>query len=240
MAEPVNDPGLIPLMLSRPSRILLLGGTAEAAALAGTLVEAGHDVTTSLAGRTREPRPPAGQCRVGGFGGGDGLAAWMRENRIDLLIDATHPFALQMSANAVKAAASTGLRLIILQRPLWQPMAGDLWHHVANIDAARDWLPSGAIALLALGSQHIAPFAVRADVRFVIRMVDRPDAPLPFANHALVVGRPGGTVAEMQLLTDHRISHIVCRNSGGQGAYAKIEAARRLKIPVVMIGRAFV
>ncbi len=218
--------------------ILILGGTREAALLAGELVSQGHDVITSLAGRTREPAPLAGAVRTGGFGGAHGLAHWLLENRITRLIDATHPFALQISAHAEEAARKAGIPLDSRIRPPWKKLEGDIWQEVGSIAEAATATPSGARALLALGSQHIAPFFTRDDVHFVVRMVDAPAPSLPLASHTLILGRPNDNRAdEATLLRNEKITHIICRNSGGRGAYAKIEAARQLDLPVIMIGR---
>ena len=222
---------------ARPGHVLILGGTREAAELAQCLAETGQAVTTSLAGRTREPAPVAGAVRVGGFGGATGLAKFLSDNRIAMLIDATHPFARQISANAVTATALVDVPLLVFDRPSWERTADDDWTEVDTLEQAAILLPAGARVLLALGSQHIAPFAQRSDVHFLIRMVDPPVAPLPFADHAIELGKPGPVDAETDLLVRHAITHIVCRNSGGSAAHAKIEAARRLSLPVIMIRR---
>ena len=221
-----------------PETILILGGTREAAELAANLAAARPDwrIVTSLAGRTKEPAPLAGETRTGGFGGAEGLAAYMRTEGVTRLIDATHPFATRISANARAAAEMTGIQLDVRTRAPWQRQPGDIWTEVSSLQEACDALPAGARVLLALGSQHIALFATRADVHFLVRMVDRPERPLPLPDHALLIGKPGKTAAEEgKLLTKHAITHIVCRNSGGEGAYAKIEAARQLHLPVVIV-----
>ncbi|QKV17407.1 cobalt-precorrin-6A reductase [Oricola thermophila] len=220
--------------------ILILGGTREAAELAAEIVRRHPDwrVVTSLAGRTREPKPVAGELRIGGFGGAAGLARYLREQGVTRLIDATHPFARQISANARMAAEMTAIPLEERIRAPWHRQPGDLWTEVATLEAARDAIPPGARVLLALGSQHIAPFASRADVHFVVRVVDPPTEPFPLPAHQLVLGLPGKTPdEEATLLRKYRITHIVCRNSGGSGAYAKIAAARDLGLPVIMISR---
>lgn len=222
-------------------KILILGGTREAAELAAKLVAAGHDVTTSLAGRTAEPEPVAGKIRIGGFSsdgknGAEGLAAWLTENGFTRLIDATHPFAKQISANAEAAGQLTGITFERRTRQPWQKRPDDVWLEVGSLGEARDAVPANARVLLALGSQYIAPFAERSGVHFVIRMVDPPNEPLPFASHDLILGKPSSDPAEESaLLQRHGITHIICRNSGGSGAYAKIEAARELGLPVIMI-----
>ncbi len=206
--------------------------------MAESLVSEGHNVTISLAGRTREAAPLAGNVRISGFGGAEGLAAYLTENHIDQLIDMTHPFALQISKNAKAAALITGTELVIQKRPQWGKMEGDKWIEVTDIPAAIAAIPSGATILLALGSQYIAPFSARPDVHFIVRMVDIPPAPLALADYELITAKPGSMEQEYALLMDRKITHIVCRNSGGKGAYTKIAAARLLGIPVIIIARA--
>jgi precorrin-6A/cobalt-precorrin-6A reductase len=225
---------------AKAENILILGGTKEAAALAAELFAAHPDwrVITSLAGRTREPKPVAGEVRIGGFGGAAGLADYLRRENITRLIDATHPFAQQISANANRAAALTGIPLDTRTRPPWQKQPGDNWLEFTSLEEARDALPPGARVLLALGSKRIAPFAARADVHYVVRMVDAPEKPLALPDHELVIGMPGDVEAETALLRRHAITHIVCRNSGGDGAYAKIEAARQEAATVHLVALA--
>lgn len=238
MCMKVTSTKIIPPMASDYHAILILGGTKEAAKLAQTLHDKGHKVITSLAGRTKEPKPLAGKTHIGGFGGVEGLSAYVCVQRIQLIIDATHPFARQISANVKAASIEAGVPLIQYQRPLWVQQEGDQWQTVPTLDAAREAIPQGATVLLALGRQYIAPFAERGDVRFIIRMVDKPEAPLAFKKHTLLLGLPKPTAAEeAALFAEHKITHILCRNSGGNGAYAKIEAARNLGLPVIMLSR---
>lgn len=220
--------------------ILILGGTKEAAEIADSLVQDKPNarIISSLAGRTKEPTPLASEVRIGGFGGPEGLARYMTQNGVTQLIDATHPFATTISKNARKAAAITNVQLDIRQRSPWKKQAGDNWNEVANLEAARDAIPQNARVLLALGSQYIAIFASRSDVHFTIRMVDQPDATPPFKEFTLEMAKPGDLAQETSLLKTHQITHIVCRNSGGSGAYAKIEAARALGLPVIVIEQA--
>ena len=220
--------------------VLILGGTREAASLAADLVAAHPDwrVITSLAGRTQAPEPVAGEMRIGGFGGAAGLADYIGAEGVTRLIDATHPFARQISANARAAVEATGIAFEVRTRPPWHRQAGDQWIEVVNEAEATRAIPIGARVLLALGSQHLAPFARRDDVHFVVRMVDPPAEPLPLAQHVLIKGKPGATAdAEANLMRAHAIAHVVARNSGGAGGYAKIAAARSLGIPVIMITR---
>ncbi len=219
-------------------RILILGGTKDAAELAAELVGKGHDVTTSLAGRTREPRPLLGKTRTGGFGGASGLATYLSEGKFDLLIDATHPFARQISENAIEAALQSGITIEIRTRTPWTKEPGDTWIEVSTLEEANNAIPANARVLLALGSQYLDRFFSRNDVYFLVRMVDPPVQAMDFVNFELLIARPSHNwQEERKMLENQHITHIVCRNSGGTGAYAKIEAARALGMPVIMIGR---
>lgn len=221
-----------------PQKILILGGTADARALASRLVAEGHAVTTSLAGRTIDPILPEGEVRIGGFGGAEGLASHIRENAYDRIIDATHPFARRISENAIKAAAITGVPLEQSVRPRWRKQPGDRWQAVRSLDDAARALPSGATVFLALGRQYLDAFASRSDCRFVIRMVDAPETSLPISDYTLVLGKPASDPArEADLFTAHGVTHLVCRNSGGPAGYAKLVAARQLSLPVIMLER---
>ncbi len=218
--------------------ILLLGGTAEASELADRLAQDGRfPLIYSLAGRTREPDLPNCEVRVGGFGGTEGLELFLLKNDIALVVDATHPFATQISENAFAAAKYTGAARIALVRPLWVPDLQDLWHTVSSLEEAARVLPAGAHAFLALGSQYVAGFAQRTDVGFTLRMIDRPET-LPLENCGIITGKPGTTAdEEVRLFTELEITHLVCRNSGGSAGYAKIAAARQLGLPVILIER---
>jgi len=219
-------------------KILILGGIKEAAELASKLMTDGHDVTTSLAGRTKEPKPVEGNVRIGGFGGIEGFAKYLIENEVELLIDCTHPFAKQISANAVEAAKRANVKLEIRTRQPWQKQPGDQWIEVSSLEAMRDNIPPKARVLLALGSQYINQFKTREDIFFLVRMVDEPVEPIPLTNHELLLGMPSTDWhEEAKLLKAHDITHVACRNSGGKGAYAKIEAARELGIQVFILER---
>jgi precorrin-6A/cobalt-precorrin-6A reductase len=219
--------------------ILILGGTAEASKLASRLVAAEHRVISSLAGRTRDPAKIEGELRIGGFGGPEGLAFYIAEKNIAVLIDATHPFATQISDNAILAAAATGIPFVRLERPAWLPRPGDKWLSVASLEQAVAAIPSKARVLLALGRQHIAPFSRRGDVHFVVRMIDPPEKPLDLIDFELELSKPGKVDDETAFLTKKRLTHIVCRNSGGAASYTKIKAARDLGIPVIMLDRPY-
>lgn len=222
----------------RPEKILILGGTKEAAELARDLVTKGLDVTTSLAGRTKEPAPLEGKTRIGGFGGAQGLAAYLQTEGITRVIDATHPFAKTISANAVKACELARVPLDIRTRAPWQKQPGDIWIEVATLEEAAAALPENARVLLALGRQYLDAFVARTDCHFVIRMVDPPEAQLAFTSYVVLTAKPSlDPDEETALLREQAITHIVARNSGGEGAYAKIVAARTMGLPVVMVGR---
>ncbi len=219
-------------------RVLILGGTAEARDLAARLVAEGHAVTTSLAGRTQDPILPAGEVRIGGFGGAEGLAQYIVDEGYDRIIDATHPFARRISENAIKAAAITGIPLEQSVRPRWRKQPGDRWQAVRSLEEAAKALPPNATVFLALGRQYLDAFSTRPDCRFVIRMVDPPVSPLSMGDHVLVLGKPASDPArEADLFTAHGVTHLVCRNSGGPAGYAKLIAARHLGLPVIMLER---
>jgi precorrin-6A/cobalt-precorrin-6A reductase len=220
-------------------RALLLGGTGDANALATALVRARIDAIYSYAGRTQIPLPHALPTRIGGFGGAAGLANFIRRERITHVIDATHPFAAEMSRHASEACTSTHTPLIALERAPWLRMTGDNWIEVADIDAAVAALPGApARVFLAIGRQHIAPFAAKPQHAYTLRFVDAPESALPLPNAEVIVSRGPFTLAnDRELMASRRIEFLVARNSGGSGARAKIDAARELGIPTVMIAR---
>jgi precorrin-6A/cobalt-precorrin-6A reductase len=220
------------------TRALILGGIADASLLAAEIARAGIDAIYSYGGRTRAPADQPLPTRIGGFGGVSGLADTIRREGITHVIDATHPFAAEMSRNAVEACAQTGTPLIALERAPWAKATGDIWIDVADVDAAVAALPEApANVFLAIGRQHIAPFASRPQHAYTLRFVDPPQAPLPFAADVIVSRGPFTLDGELQMMRAQDINWIVARNSGGDGARAKIDAARRLGLPVVMISR---
>jgi precorrin-6A/cobalt-precorrin-6A reductase len=221
-------------------RVLVLGGTGDAARLvAQAAVLPGLEIISSLAGRVRQPVRPAGLVRIGGFGGTDGLVQYLRAQHIDLLIDATHPFAAQMSDHAATAALTCGVPHLMLVRPPWEPMAGDRWLSVPSIAAAVEVLPGVARRVfLTIGRQELAVFAPLREIWFLMRMIDPPQPDTPVPPGTLLLARGPFTLEdERQLLRTYAIQVIVSKNSGGDATYAKIEAARELGLPVVMIER---
>ena len=220
-------------------KVLILGGTSEASALAPALAERDMPAMFSYAGRVAVPKPQPLPTRVGGFGGVAGLAAFLMEQRITHLVDATHPFAEQMSRHALAAAERCGVAIIALSRPPWAPAPGDRWQRVSGIEAAVAALsgPSQRI-LLAIGRMHLAAFAARPQHHYLLRLVDRPEAPPPLPQHSLTIDRGPFTLeGDLALLRAHGIERIVAKNAGGQGAVSKLTAARQLGLPVVMIER---
>lgn len=218
-------------------KILILGGTEEARHLARALVALGHDVTTSLAGRTQDPMLPQGQVRRGGFGGAAGLADHLRREGVERLVDATHPFAAQMSRNAVEAAAEAGVPLVRCLRPEWVPAPGQHWTVVETSEAAAARLPAGARVLLTTGHAGLALFLGRNDCQFFVRVIEAPEGGLP-PHATLLAGRPPYDLAtERETMSTHRITHLVSKNSGGQQTAAKLQAAAEQGVEVVMIAR---
>jgi len=229
-----------PVLLSLSvMRVLILGGTTEASALAKLLAgDPRFEATLSFAGRTAAPKPQPIETRIGGFGGADGLADFLREQKIEAVIDATHPYAPRISANAVIACARAGVALSSLVRPGWKPEAGDKWETAPTAVAAA--LAIGKAprrVFLALGRQELHFFAAFAQHHYIARLIDPPQGVRP---HNLVLLQQRGPFdrdAELRLLKERKIEVIVSRNSGGSATYPKIEAARVLGLPVIMIGR---
>lgn len=221
-------------------RVLVLGGTTEASALATLLASDAHfDATLSLAGRTSNPRPQPLATRIGGFGGVEGLVRWLRDEKTDAVIDATHPYAAQMSANAVAACTQTGLPLGSIVRPPWPRLEDDSWRIVPTAGAAAVALGKTPLRVfLSLGRQDLHAFASAPQHRYVARTIEVPDqAALPPNLKILQARGPFDRDSEARLLAKEEIDIIVSKNSGGTATYAKIEAARELDLPVVMIAR---
>jgi precorrin-6A/cobalt-precorrin-6A reductase len=221
-------------------RILVLGGTSEARALAGAVAARGEfSITLSLAGRTKEPAPQRVPVRIGGFGGAGGLAHYLKTKDITILIDATHPYAAQISMNAARAAEEANIPLLALRRPAWTAMRGDNWVEVEDVAGAVQGLGDARRRVfVALGRKELAPFQAAPEHYYLIRSVDPPEAPLVLP-HAVYIAQRGPFVEseERALLVRHAIEIIVARNSGGEAAYGKIAAARALSLPVIMLRR---
>ncbi|MGY2845048.1 precorrin-6A/cobalt-precorrin-6A reductase [Bradyrhizobium sp. USDA 4509] len=220
-------------------RALILGGTADANLLAAAIARAGIDAVYSYGGRTRTPADQPLPTRIGGFGGVDGLADYLHREAITHVVDATHPFAAEMSRNAIAACAQTATPLLALERAPWDKAAGDRWIEVADVVSAAAALPdSRASVFLAIGRQHVAPFGARPQHAYTLRFVDPPEQALPLPDADVIVSRGPFTLeGELAMMRTRRIEWIVARNSGGTGARAKIDAARVLGLPVIMITR---
>lgn len=220
-------------------RVLLLGGTTEATALAHIFAAAGIDAVFSYAGRTENPIEQPLPTRLGGYGGINGLADYIIDAQITHVVDATHPFAIQISGNAVAACAMTGTPLLAHARREWLAQPGDDWRHVPDTEAAVAALPnSPARIFLAIGKQTLPAFATKPQHFYLLRLVDAPTAALPLPNAEVILDRGPFTIeSDMALMQSHAITHIVAKNSGGTGALAKLEAARRLHLPVILIAR---
>jgi len=216
--------------------VLILGGTTEAAEIARRLVDVnGLRVISSLAGRTREPKALPGEVRIGGFGGAAGLAEYLRAERVDTVVVATHPFADRIARNAVFACAEVGVGRLSVIRPAWERREGETWIEVGDTTGAVAAIPRNARVLLTVGRQEAGAFAARSDAWFLIRVVDPPDPPFP-GRHALITARgPFSVEDELALMVGHRIDVLVTKNAGG--SRAKLDAARELGASVVMIRR---
>ncbi|WP_344005929.1 cobalt-precorrin-6A reductase [Streptomyces thermocarboxydovorans] len=221
------------------AHVLVLGGTGEARALAAALASRpGIRVTTSLAGRVTRPRALPGEVRVGGFGGVPGLAAWLREQEVRAVLDATHPFAAAITDHAARAAALTGVPLVVLRRPGWRPGPGDRWHPVPSLDDAAELLPRlGRRVFLTTGRLGLAAFAHLTELHFLVRSVEPPEPPVPPHTHTLTARGPFTLADETALLRDHRIDVLVTKDSGSDATSAKLTAARELGLPVVLVRR---
>lgn len=230
-----NQGSLLILML----HILILGGTTEASELASTLSNYKIKITFSYAGRVEAPKEQPANVRVGGFGGIEGLRDYLIQNHVTHLIDATHPFAQKISVNAIHAVQKTGVKFITLTRAPWEPKANDRWLPVPDITAAVAAVstPPQRI-MLAIGRIHIDSFIVQPQHNYLLRLIDEPMSPPSLPNHTIVIERgPFNIESDMRLLNKHKIELIICKNSGGKGADAKLIAARELGLPVIMIDR---
>lgn len=221
-------------------RLLILGGTTEATALAGAIADR-RDLspTLSLAGRTGRPARPSIPFRIGGFGGATGLQSYLERETIDVVVDATHPFAAQISAHAVLACGATGTPLVRFSRPPWARQSGDRWHIVPDLDAAAAALGDRSRRVfLTTGRLDLSAFKRAPQHRYVIRSIDPPlEADLPPDAEVILARGPFHQQDEEQLLLRHRCEILVSKNSGGHAGRAKINAARALGLEVVMVDR---
>jgi precorrin-6A/cobalt-precorrin-6A reductase len=217
-------------------QVLVLGGTGEARRLAAALVAAGVDVLSSLAGRVADPVLPEGEVRVGGFGGAEGLADWLAEHRPRAVVDATHPFAAQITGSAATAAAAADIPLLRLQRPGWVPQPGDTWRFVDTLTEAAEAVAGYRSVFLTTGRQGVRAFADLPG-RVLVRSVDPPEEPLPAGATLLLDRGPFSLADERALLREHAVDVVVTKDSGGHMTEAKLIAARELGVPVVLVRR---
>jgi len=216
--------------------VLVLGGTGEARRLATALVDEGVDVLSSLAGRVADPLLPPGEVRIGGFGGAEGLAAWLAENPVRAVVDATHPFAATMTGSAAAAADVTSIPLLRLHRPGWSEQQGDDWRWVDSLEEAARAVAGFAHVFLTTGRTGLGAFAgLTSEV--LVRAVDPPGPPLPARTTVVLERGPFSVADELALLREHRVDVVVTKDSGGHLTEAKLAAARELGLPVVLVRR---
>ena len=225
-------------------RVLILGGTGDAVDVARQLEHrAEFDVVTSLAGRTRRPAAIPGRVRTGGFGGAEGLSAWLEAEGVKAVVDATHPYAATISHHAAQACSVLGVPRVQLWRPAWSPVEGDAWTAAASLKAAADavavaQVSSEGCVFLSTGARDLQAFGHLRTTRFLVRLVDAPRATLPLAHSDLIIDRgPFGVESERALFVEHGVELLVSKNSGGGATYSKLAAARELGVPVVMVDR---
>ena len=229
-------------MADRKRTLLILGGTGDALRLARAAEDKWDEnlrVVYSLAGATRNPAQAGSEVRIGGFGGDSGLARYLRDEKVDYLIDATHPFSVQISRHAALAAAATATRRCTLARPPWQAEGGDRWHEAADMTAAAALVPElGKRVFLGVGARSLEYFSRLSDIWFLVRLIAAPETPIPISQAELVIDRgPFDAVSERRLFEQHRIDLVVTRASGGEATRGKIDAARAFGLPVVMVRR---
>ncbi len=219
-------------------KILLLAGTGEARRIARELAACGLDAVASLAGATRQPEPLALPTRVGGFGGEAGFRAYLADEGITAVLDATHPFAQRITERAARVCAELGIAYLQVLRPAWERRSGEHWTEISTPAQAAGHIAKGATVFLATGRQSLAQFSGLAGRRVLLRVIDPPTEPFPFEGGEYVIGRPPFSVArEKALFEALQVDWLVVKNSGGEGGRAKLDAARALGISVMVIGR---
>ncbi len=217
--------------------ILILGGTGEARRLAPMLLDAGYKVTTSLAGVTSEPMLPRGDVRTGGFGGVEGLVEYVQGENVAAIVDATHPFAAQITRHGFEAAKQAGITYVRLERRPWKPLGREQWRLMPDVDAAVKGLKQDARVFVTIGRKDLPKFATRQDLSILARSIEPPEMELP-ENWKFIQGRPPFTVYdEAELMRAHKINVLVTKNAGGKAVSAKLQAARELGVSIMMIER---
>jgi precorrin-6A/cobalt-precorrin-6A reductase len=217
---------------------LVLAGTSEARELCAVLGEYNVDAIASLAGETRSPRTLDVRTRIGGFGGATGLSQFIVENQIKWVVDATHPFAVQMSKTNADVCAALGVPTISLQRPPWTPTPTDNWHFIDTISELSNLIPEHANVFLGTGRKTLEQYHILSGRRLLCRVIDAPVGDFPFKGGAFQVGRPPFSVEEeIALFRKESIDWIVVKNAGGSGGFSKLLAAQQMGLPVAMINR---
>lgn len=218
--------------------ILVLAGTQEAREIAGLLVKRGQHVVTSLAGATRVPRLLEGEMRIGGFGGDAGFRDWLQLHKPTHIIDATHPFAARVSKRSARIAAGLRIPFVQVLRPEWEAKTGDRWIHVDRPEEAGQHVRSGARVFLATGRSTLEDYACLSECHLICRQIDAPTKPFPFPKGEFLMGRPPfETEDEIALFRELRVDWLIVKNAGGAASTAKLEAARALGLPVLMVKR---
>ncbi len=218
--------------------VLLLAGTGEARRIAWALADGGPKIVASLAGATRHPEPLPVPTHVGGFGGADGFEAFLEREGIEAVLDATHPFAAKITARSAKMCSERGLPYALVRRPGWTAATGDHWQRVAGPSEVAPLVPEDATVFLATGRQTLADYAELEGRRVLARIVDPPTAPFPFEGGEFVIGRPPFSVErEVALFKSLGVTHLVAKDAGGAGGRAKLDAARKLGVSVILIER---
>jgi precorrin-6A/cobalt-precorrin-6A reductase len=216
--------------------LLVLAGTSDARRVLERLE--GADVIASLAGETRSPAELPAKTRIGGFGGVDGFRGYLISNDIRGVLDATHPFASVMTHTVAEVCGDLKLPHVILQRQGWKPQADDVWHYVRNVEQTAELIPLGATVFLGTGRKTLPEFSCLAGRTLINRVIDTPNKPFPFENGEFLVGTPPFTIAEeMALFREKRIDWLVVKNAGGDKSRSKLDAARELGLPVILIKR---
>jgi len=219
-------------------RILLLAGTSEARGLSRALVAKGHEVTASLAGATRAPRDVGCEMRVGGFGGEQGFRDWLASNPVDLVIDATHPFATRITERTARVCVDLSIGYLLVRREEWSATPQDNWFFADKAEDASGIIPDASRVFLATGRQTLEQFHGLLSCYLICRQIDPPDGPFPFENGEYRVGRPPFSIEdEVRLFTVLKIDWLVVKNAGGDMSRSKLDAARQLGMPVLMINR---
>jgi precorrin-6A/cobalt-precorrin-6A reductase len=219
-------------------RVLVLAGSSEASRVAQELAAQGVPAIASLAGETRAPKPLAIETRIGGFGGVDGFGAYLRDNDIGCVLDATHPFAARMTQTAAQICRLSGIPHAVLQRPGWTPATGDKWTFIDGVDDLKTLIPDGSTVFLGTGRKTLLNYEIISNCRLLARVIDPPVGPFPFADGKYLVGRPPFSVEhEVDEFTREKINWLVVKNAGGKNSESKLIAARQLGLPVALFNR---